>query len=254
MTDTTDTTHATDVGVDGRVVLVTGGAKGIGLACARAFAADGDRVAITYHSAPPPDDLGEEVLAVQCDVTDSEAVEAAFSTIEDKLGPVEVLVSNAGVTADLLIIRMSDDDFSSVLDTNLTGGFRAARRAVKRMMRARWGRIIFISSVVAATGQAGQANYAASKAGLVGLARSLAREFASRNITVNVVAPGPIATDMLEAVSDAMRSAIESSVPLGRVGTPEEVAETVRFLAGDGAAFITGAVIPVDGGLGMGAW
>jgi 3-oxoacyl-[acyl-carrier protein] reductase len=239
---------------DGRVVLITGGAKGIGLACARRFDAAGDRVAVTYRSQPPPDDVGDTVLAVPCDVTDPDAVETAFTTVEDKLGPVEVLVSNAGITRDTLVPRMSDDDFAAVLDANLAGGFRVARRAVRRMMRARWGRIVFISSVVGATGQAGQANYAASKAGLVGLARSLAREFASRSITVNVVAPGPIATDMYDAVSDDMRAAIEGAVPLGRLGTTDEVAQTVQFLAGPGAAYITGAVVPVDGGLGMGAW
>src|SRR5262249_19115108 len=168
---------------DGRVVLVTGGAKGIGLACARAFVDAGERVAVTYRSVSPPDDLGEAVLAVPCDVTDGESVEAAFTTVEEKLGAVEVLVSNAGITADTLVPRMSDGDFTSVVDTNLAGGFRVAKRALKRMMRARRGRIIFISSVVGATGQAGQANYAASKAGLVGLARSLAREYASRAIT-----------------------------------------------------------------------
>jgi 3-oxoacyl-[acyl-carrier protein] reductase len=235
-----------------RVVLVTGGAKGIGLACARAFAANGDRVAITYRSGPPDGDEGDGLLCVPCDVTDADQVEAAFTTIEKELGPVEVLVSNAGVTQDGLVLRMTDDAFSSVVETNLTGGFRVARRAVTKMMRARVGRIVFISSVVASTGQAGQANYAASKAGLVGLARSLAREFASRSITVNVVAPGPIVTDMTAALSDDRQSAITEAVPLGRFGTPDEVAATVVFLASDAAAYITGAVIPVDGGLGMG--
>jgi 3-oxoacyl-[acyl-carrier protein] reductase len=235
-----------------RVVLVTGGAKGIGLATARAFVAQGDQVAVTYRSAPPPDDAG--VLAIPCDVTDSEQVEAAFATVEEQLGTVEVLVSNAGITADMLVLRMKDDDFTGVLDANLTGGFRVARRAVQKMMRARWGRIIFVSSVVGATGQAGQANYASSKAGLVGLSRSLAREFASRSITVNVVAPGPIGTDLFDAVGDDRKALIESAVPLGRLGTPDEVAATICFLASDGAAYTTGAVIPVDGGLGMGAW
>ncbi len=235
-----------------RVVLVTGGAKGIGLACARAFVAAGDRVAVTYRSGPPAGADAEGLLCVACDVTDADQVEAAFTTIEAELGPVEVLVSNAGITQDTLVLRMSEDAFTSVLDTNLTGGFRMARRAVTKMMRARFGRIIFISSVVAATGQAGQANYAASKAGLVGLARSLAREFASRNITVNVVAPGPISTDMIAALADDRQQAITDAVPLGRFGTPEEVAATVQFLASDAAGYITGAVVPVDGGLGMG--
>jgi 3-oxoacyl-[acyl-carrier protein] reductase len=236
-----------------RVVLVTGGSRGIGLACARAFAAAGDRVAVTYRSGPPADADADGLLCVACDVTDAAQVDAAFATIEVELGPVEVLVANAGITNDMLVLRMDDDDFASVVDTNLTGGFRTAKRAVQKMMRARWGRIIFISSVVGAAGQAGQANYAASKAGLVGLARSLAREFASRSITVNVVAPGPITTEMTAALSDDRQALITDAVPLGRFGTAEEVAETVRFLASDAAAYITGAVIAVDGGLGMGA-
>jgi len=235
-----------------RVVLVTGGAKGIGLACARAFADGGDRVAITYRSGPPEGADAEGLLCVPCDVTDPDQVDAAFTAIEEQLGPVEVLVANAGITHDMLVLRMNDDAFTSVLDTNLTGGFRVAKRAVTKMMRARVGRIVFISSVVAATGQAGQANYAASKAGLVGLARSLAREFASRNITVNVVAPGPITTDMTAALADDRQKAITDAVPLGRFGTTAEVAATVCFLASDAAAYITGAVVPVDGGLGMG--
>ena len=233
-----------------RVVLVTGGNRGIGLACARAFAALGHRVAITHRSAPPED--AGDILCVQCDVTDADQVDEAFAEIEEKLGPVEVLVSNAGMTVDKLVLRMTDEDFTDVLDANLVGGFRAARRAVPKMMRARWGRIIFIGSVVGSVGQAGQANYAASKAGLVGLARSLAREFASRNVTVNVVAPGPVATDMFAAVDDAMRDSITGAVPLGRLGQPEEIAAAVTFLASDEAGFITGAVLPVDGGLGMG--
>lgn len=237
-----------------RVVLVTGGAKGIGLATARAFVDAGDRVAITYRSAPPSEADAEHILCVPCDVTDPDQVDAAFTQVEEAIGPVEILVSNAGITADMLVLRMSDDDFSRVVDANLTGGFRAARRAVQKMMRARWGRIIFVSSVVGATGQAGQANYAASKAGLVGLARSLAREFASRNITVNVVAPGPIETDMIDAIADDRRKLIEDAVPLGRFGTPAEVASAIVFLASEAAAYTTGAVIPVDGGLGMGVW
>ncbi len=237
-----------------RVVLITGGAKGIGLATARAFVANGDQVAVTYRSAPPPPDDAATFLCVPCDITDGDQVDAAFTTVEDALGPVEVLVANAGITADMLVLRMSEDDFARVLDANLTGGFRVAKRAVHKMMRARWGRIIFLSSVVGGTGQAGQANYAASKAGLVGLARSLAREFASRHITVNVVAPGPISTDMMEAVAEDRRAAIEQAVPLGRFGTPDEVAGTIVFLASDAAAYTTGAVVPVDGGLSMGVW
>lgn len=233
-----------------RVVLVTGGNRGIGLACAKAFAAAGHRVAITHRSEPPAD--AADLLCVRCDVTDAEQVEAAFTEIEEKLGPVEILVSNAGMTIDKLTMRMTDDDFGDVLDANLTGGFRVAKRAVPKMMRARWGRIIFIGSVVGSIGQAGQANYAASKAGLIGLARSLAREFASRNVTVNVVAPGPVATDMFAAVDDSMRDAITGAVPLGRLADPDEIAAAVSFLASDGAGYITGALLPVDGGLGMG--
>jgi len=235
-----------------RVVLVTGGSRGIGLAAAKALAADGYRVAVTYRSAPPTD--SPELLAVRCDVTDTEQVDAAFGEIEATLGPVEILIANAGITHDTLVLRMSDRDFDEVVATNLAGGFKVARRAVQKMMRARYGRIVFISSVVGGAGQAGQANYAASKAGLVGLARSLAREFASRSITVNVVAPGPIDTDMLDALSDERRKAIGGAVPLGRLGTVDEVAATISFLVSDGASYITGAVIPVDGGLGMGVW
>lgn len=236
----------------GRVVLVTGGARGIGRAIVADLVARGDRVAATYRGEVP--DPVDGVLWVRCDVTDAEAVDAAFGEVEASLGPVEVLVSNAGITRDLLVLRMSHDDWQSVIDANLTGAFTVAKRAVPKMMRARFGRIVFVSSVVAATGQAGQANYAASKAGLVGLARSLAREFASRSITVNVVAPGPIATDMFAAVDDAHRELIEAAVPLGRLGEPSEVAAAVRYLTSDEAGFVTGAVLGVDGGLGMGAW
>ena len=234
----------------GRVVLVTGGSRGIGLATARAFAAAGDRVAITHRRGPP--EAADDLLCVACDVTDDEQVAAAFATVEADLGPVEILVSNAGITRDSLLVRMGEEDFSAVVDANLVGGYRVARRAVTKMMRARWGRIVFVSSVVAHLGSAGQANYAASKAGLVGLARSMAREFGSRHVTVNVVAPGPIATDMTNALPEDRRAALAAVVPLGRFGTPDEVASTIRFLASDEAAFITGAVIPVDGGLGMG--
>jgi 3-oxoacyl-[acyl-carrier protein] reductase len=234
-----------------RVALVTGGSRGIGAACARTLTAAGYHVAVTARSEIPAELADAGILGIRCDITDPAAVEAAFIEIEERLGSVEVLVSNAGITRDGLLLRMSEDDFSIVLDTNLTAGFRVAKRAVKSMMRARYGRIIFISSVVASIGQAGQANYAASKAGLVGLSRSLAKEFASRGITVNVIAPGPVSTDMLGELNDKQRSAITDAVPLGRPGTPEEIAATVEFLASDGAAYITGAVIPVDGGLGM---
>lgn len=237
-----------------RTALVTGGAKGIGLACARGLAADGHRVAVTTRHPDVAGDGLEGLLVVACDVTDPVSVDAAFDRVEAELGPVEVLVSNAGVTADGLVLRMDDEAFATVLDTNLAGSFRVARRAVRRMIRARWGRIVLMGSVVGAAGQAGQANYAASKAGLVGLARSLARELASRSITVNVVAPGPVDTDMLAAVGDERRELIGAAVPLGRLGEPDEVAAAVRFLASDGAAYVTGAVLPVDGGLGMGGW
>jgi NAD(P)-dependent dehydrogenase (short-subunit alcohol dehydrogenase family) len=231
-----------------RVVLVTGGNRGIGLACARRFADQGDKVAVTYNSSSPPDDL----FGVACDVTSGESVEAAFEAIEEQYGPVEVLVSNAGVTNDGLLLRMSEDDFSSVIDANLTAAYRVAKRATQGMLRARKGRMIFMSSVVALLGSAGQANYAASKAGLVGLARSLARELASRGITVNVVAPGPIVTDMTTLLTEKRLAELTAAVPLGRFGTVDEIAATVAFLASPEAGYITGAVIPVDGGLGMG--
>ncbi len=232
-----------------RVALVTGGNRGIGLAVAKHLADIGHRVAVTYRSNPPDDN---RLLAVQCDVTDGDAVDAAYATVEDQLGPVEILVSNAGITRDGLVLRMSEDDFTSVIDANLTSGYRVAKRAVKAMMRGRWGRIVFVSSVVGLGGQAGQANYAASKAGLVGLGRSLAKEFASRNVTVNIVAPGPVATDMINALSDDQKEAILDSVPLGRFAQPAEIAASVAFLASEDAGFITGAILPVDGGLAMG--
>ena len=197
------------------------------------------------------DDL-EGLFVVKCDVTDKDSVDAAVTEIEESLGPVEILVSNAGITRDGLVLRMNDDDFSEVLDANLTGGFRVARRVVKQMMRARWGRIVFVSSVIGLGGQAGQANYAASKAGITGLARSLAKEFAGRNITVNVVAPGPIDTDMLAALSDAQRDAMLDMVPLGRLGAPQEIAAAIEYLASEDAGFVTGTVLPIDGGLSMG--
>ncbi|MZE79597.1 3-oxoacyl-[acyl-carrier-protein] reductase [Streptomyces xinghaiensis] len=236
-----------------RSVLVTGGNRGIGLAIARAFADAGDSVAYTYRSGEPPAELAElGCLAVKCDITDPEQVEQAYKEIEDRHGPVEVLVANAGVTRDQLLMRMSEEDFSTVLETNLTGTFRVVKRANRGMLRARKGRIVLISSVVGLMGSAGQANYAASKAGLVGFARSLARELGSRNITCNVVAPGFVDTDMTRVLSDEQRQGIVKQVPLGRYARPEEIAASVRFLASDEAAYITGAVIPVDGGLGMG--
>jgi 3-oxoacyl-[acyl-carrier protein] reductase len=231
-----------------RSVLVTGGNRGIGLAIARAFAEAGDKVAVTYRSGEPPEGL----FGVRCDITDNEQVERAFKEVEAEHGPVEVLVANAGVTRDTLLLRMSEEDFTSVLDTNLTGSFRVVKRATKAMMRARKGRVVLISSVVGLTGSPGQANYAASKAGLVGFARSLARELGPRNITVNVVAPGFVDTDMTAVLSDERRAEIVAGVPLGRYAAPAEIASTVRFLSSDEAAYITGAVIPVDGGLGMG--
>lgn len=232
----------------GRVVLVTGGNRGIGRAIAEAFIAQGDRVAVTTRSGGAPDGA----LDVTCDVTDGPAVDAAFATIEAELGPVEVLVANAGVTADTLLLRMSEDDWQGVIDTNLTGSFRLAKRAAKGMLRQRRGRIIFISSVVGLLGSPGQVNYAASKAGLVGMARSLARELGSRSITANVVAPGFVDTEMTAVLTDDQKAAIRAQVPLGRYADPDEVAAAVTWLAGDGAGYVTGAVIPVDGGLGMG--
>ena len=232
----------------GRSVLVTGGNRGIGLAIAHRLAAAGDTVTVTSRS-------GAEIAGLtvaRCDVRDSAAVDEAFGVAESAHGPVEVLVANAGVTSDQLLALMSEDAFTSVIDTNLTGAYRVARRAVRPMIKLRRGRIIFISSVVGLAGSAGQANYAASKAGLIGMARSLARELGSRNITVNVVAPGFADTDMTAELSQDRKKAIVASVPLGRTATADEVAGVVQFLAGPDAAYITGAVIPVDGGLGMG--
>jgi len=231
-----------------RTVLVTGGNRGIGLAIAQAFAKQGDRVAVTHRGSGAPAGL----FGVECDITDSAAVDAAFTTVEQELGPVEVLVANAGITDDTLLLRMSEEQFTRVLDTNLTGSFRVAKRASSKMLRAKWGRIIFISSVVGLYGGPGQVNYAASKAGLVGMARSITRELGSRNITANVVAPGFIDTEMTDVLSDTRKAEILKAIPAGRLAAPDEVAQAVTFLAGDGAAYISGAVIPVDGGLGMG--
>jgi 3-oxoacyl-[acyl-carrier protein] reductase len=234
---------------EARNVLVTGGNRGIGLAIARAFAAQGDRVAVTYRSGEPPEGL----IGVTCEVTDSASVEAAFAAAEAALGgPIEVLVANAGITRDTLLMRMSDEDFQGVVDTNLTGAFRCARRASKGMIRLRRGRIIFISSVVGLYGSPGQANYAASKAGLVGLARSITRELGGRGITANVVAPGFIETDMTAELAPQTRAQYQAAIPAGRFAQAEEVASAVTFLASPQAAYISGAIIPVDGGLGMG--
>ncbi len=231
-----------------RSVLVTGGNRGIGLAIARGLQAAGHRVTVTHRSGPAPNGLD----GVLCDVTDAQAVDRAFSEVEAAQGPVEVLVSNAGITDDTLLLRMSEDSFTSVLDANLTGAYRVSKRASGQMLRKRWGRLVFISSVVGFSGGAGQVNYSASKAGLVGLARSIARELGSRNITANVVAPGFVDTDMTQALPEDRRRQILAQVPAGRYAQPAEIAAAVVFLASEGAGYLNGAVIPVDGGLGMG--
>jgi 3-oxoacyl-[acyl-carrier protein] reductase len=231
-----------------RTVLVTGGNRGIGLSIAQAFAKQGDRVAVTHRGSGAPEGL----FGVQCDITDPAQVDAAFTTVENELGPVEVLVANAGITDDTLLLRMTEEQFDRVIDTNLAGAFRVAKRASSKMLRAKWGRMIFISSVVGLYGGPGQVNYAASKAGLVGIARSITRELGSRNITANVVAPGFIDTEMTQVLSEARQAEIVKAVPAGRLAHPDEVAAAVVFLASDPAAYINGAVIPVDGGLGMG--
>ncbi len=231
-----------------RTVLVTGGNRGIGYAIAEEFIAQGHRVAVTARSGEGP--AGS--LTVRADVTDSESVDRAFAEIEEKLGPVEVVVANAGITRDTLLMRMSDEDFEQVIDTNLTGAFRVVKRASKGMLKARFGRVVLISSVVGLFGGAGQVNYSASKAGLVGMARSLTRELGARGITANVVAPGFIETDMTDALPETQQAEYKKSIPAGRFAAPAEVAKVVAWLAGDDAAYISGAVIPVDGGLGMG--
>jgi 3-oxoacyl-(acyl-carrier-protein) reductase len=231
-----------------RVVLVTGGSKGIGHSIAARLAQAGHRVAATYRSGAVP----QGVMGVRCDVTDLDQVEAAFAEVESALGSVEVLVANAGITRDTLLMRMSDEDWDQVIATNLTGAFRVARRAARPMIRGRFGRIVFMSSVAGQMGSAGQVNYAAAKSGLVGMARSLARELGSRGVTANVVAPGFIETDMTAELSDGLVKRYAEQIPLGRFGSVDDVAGTVEFLASDAASYITGALIPVDGGLGMG--
>jgi len=231
-----------------RTVLVTGGNRGIGYAIAEEFVSQGHRVAVTARSGSGP----EGTLTVTADVTDADSIDAAFTRVEEELGPVEVVVANAGVTRDMLLIRMSDEYFTSVLDTNLSGAFRVVKRATKGMIKARHGRIILVSSVVGLLGGAGQVNYSASKSGLVGIARSVTRELGSRGITANVVAPGFIETDMTAELPEATQAEYKKQIPAGRYATPAEVAKVIAWLAGDDAAYISGAVIPVDGGLGMG--
>ena len=231
-----------------RSVLVTGGNRGIGLAIAQAFAAQGDKVAITHRGSAVPEGL----FGVKCDITDTDQVDQAFTEVEAHQGAVEVLVSNAGITDDTLLMRMSEEQFTRVLDANLTGAFRVTKRATRAMLRARWGRIIYISSVVALNGGPGQVNYAASKAGLIGMARSITRELGSRHITANVITPGFIETDMTAVLSDDVKGKALAQIPNGRFGATAEIASAVTFLASDGAAYVNGAVLPVDGGLGMG--
>ncbi|MBF6331224.1 3-oxoacyl-ACP reductase FabG1 [Nocardia transvalensis] len=234
--------------ITSRSVLVTGGNRGIGLAVAQRLAADGHKVAVTHRGSGAPEGL----FGVKCDVTDAESVNLAFSEVEEKQGPVEVLVANAGITDNTLLMRMTEEQFTRVLDANLTGAFRCAQRATRAMQRAKWGRMIFLGSVVGMVGIPGQVNYAASKAGLIGMARAITREIGSRNITANVVAPGFIDTEMTQAMEDRFVEAAMEAIPSKRVGRPEEVAAAISFLASDEAAYISGAVIPVDGGMGMG--
>jgi 3-oxoacyl-[acyl-carrier protein] reductase len=231
-----------------RTVLVTGGNRGIGYAIAEEFVALGHRVAVTARSGDGP----AGALTVRADVTDGDSLDAAFAEIEEKLGPIEVVVANAGVTRDTLLLRMSDEDFTTVVDTNLSGSFRVVKRASKGMLKAKFGRIILVSSVVGLLGSAGQVNYSASKSGLIGLARSVTRELGSRGITANVVAPGFIETDMTAELPEQQQADYKKSIPAGRFATAGEVAKVIAWLASDDAAYISGAVIPVDGGLGMG--
>jgi 3-oxoacyl-[acyl-carrier protein] reductase len=231
-----------------RTVLITGGNRGIGYAIAQEFLALGHRVAVTARSGSGPDGA----ITVRADVTDSESIDAAFAEVEEKLGPIEVVVANAGITRDTLLLRMSEDDFTDVVDTNLTGAFRVVKRASKGMLKARFGRIILVSSVVGLFGSAGQVNYSASKSGLVGLARSVTRELGARGITANVVAPGFIETDMTAELPEQQQADYKKSIPAGRFATADEVAKVIAWLASDDAGYISGAVIPVDGGLGMG--
>lgn len=231
-----------------RIVFITGGNRGIGLSIARSFASDGDLVIVSYRSGGAPEGL----VGVQMDVTDQESVNAAFSEIERQYGPVDVLIANAGITRDGLTMRMSEEDFTDVVETNLTGSFRTAQKAIPGMMKKRSGRVIFIGSVVGLLGSAGQVNYAATKSGLVGMARALAREYGSRGLTFNVVAPGFVETDMTSELNETLREKYIVQIPLGRFCSPEEVASVVKFVASPQASYITGAVIPVDGGMGMG--
>ncbi|HWD51923.1 MAG TPA: 3-oxoacyl-ACP reductase FabG [Acidimicrobiales bacterium] len=239
---------------DGRIVMITGGSRGIGRACAQWFLNQGDRVAVTSRSGSVEGDPGptDRLLSLVCDVTDPAQVEAAFTSVEEAWGPVEVLVANAGITRDTLVLRMSEEAWSQVIDTNLTGVFRVSKRAVAKMIRQRRGRVVVVSSVSAFIGSAGQANYAAAKAGLVGLARSLAAEVASRSITVNVVVPGLVETDMLAELGEERTTAFASQIPMGRIARPGEIAAVIGFLSSEDAGYITGAVVPVDGGLAMG--
>jgi NAD(P)-dependent dehydrogenase (short-subunit alcohol dehydrogenase family) len=232
---------------ESRSVLVTGGSRGIGLATARTLAGAGHRVAVTYRGEAP-----EGLLGVRCDVTSTEDVDRAFAEVEEQQGPVEVLVSNAGMTDDQLLLRMSEESFAKVVDTNLTAAYRVAKRASRAMLKARWGRLVFVSSVVGMSGAAGQVNYAASKSGLVGLSRSIARELGTRGITSNVVAPGYVDTDMTAELGEARRDELVKAIPLGRTASAEEIAGVIAFLASDASSYVTGALIPVDGGLGMG--
>lgn len=248
MTDATSPAASPRPAANSRSVLVTGGNRGIGLAVARRLQADGHKVAVTHRGSGAPDGL----FGVVCDVTDTDSVDRAFKEVEDHQGPVEVLVANAGITDDTLLMRMTEDQFTTVVDANLTGAFRCAKRANRAMLRGRWGRMIFLGSVVGLAGQAGQINYASSKAGVIGLARSVTRELGSRSITANVVAPGFIETDMTAELSDDVRDTAKKFIPLQRLGRPEDVAAVVSFLASDDSGYVSGAVIPVDGGLGMG--